>query len=221
MSESKLPPLLNWKPVAGKLLEAALNRVLVLDPDTQAELGKLDGRRVSLTLAAPALALQVNVAGQRLVVGPVQSEEPDLGVSASLAGVLGQLPFFRSEKTAPVGKLRINGDAELARQLQKLSQQFDPDWDKPFADLLGPVFGPALARGVRQAFSFTQHAGAELVQSAAEFVTEESRDVISRAELEAFYDDVDALRDRAERLASRISRLAEVVNADPADPGER
>ena len=39
------------------------------------------------------------------------------------------------------------------------------------------------------------------------YVTEESRDVVPRAELDAFLDDVDALRDDAARLAARVSRL--------------
>jgi ubiquinone biosynthesis protein UbiJ len=36
---------------------------------------------------------------------------------------------------------------------------------------------------------------------------EESRDVIGRAELDAHLDDVDALRDRVERLAARMQNL--------------
>jgi ubiquinone biosynthesis protein UbiJ len=46
-----------------------------------------------------------------------------------------------------------------------------------------------------------------LARDAAEFVTEESRDVVAAAELAAFHDDVDELRDRAERLLARVSRL--------------
>ena len=42
---------------------------------------------------------------------------------------------------------------------------------------------------------------------AAEFVTEESRDVVPRAELDAFHDDVDALRDDVERIAAKVARL--------------
>ena len=45
-------------------------------------------------------------------------------------------------------------------------------------------------------------------ESAAEYVTEESRDVVGRAELNAFHDDVDAVRDDVERLAVRVGRLA-------------
>ena len=50
-------------------------------------------------------------------------------------------------------------------------------------------------------------AAGALASNAAEYVTEESRDVVAREELNAFHDDVDALRDDAERLAARVNRL--------------
>jgi ubiquinone biosynthesis protein UbiJ len=46
-----------------------------------------------------------------------------------------------------------------------------------------------------------------LARDAADFLTEESRDAVGRAELSAFLDDVDAVRDRAERLLARAARL--------------
>jgi len=203
----------NWKQPAGRALEAALNRALALDPDAQASLRALDGRRVALRIESPPLALEVRVEGEALRVGPVDAEqEPDLGVRGTLAGLLGQLPMFRRDDVPPVGKLRIEGDAELARRLQALAHNFDPDWHKPFADVFGDVIGVqvanAFATALKQARDFATN-GAETL---AEYVTEESRDVVPKAELEAFHDDVDALRDDVERLAARIARLPRAGN---------
>ena len=50
-------------------------------------------------------------------------------------------------------------------------------------------------------------AAGNLAESAAEYVTEESRDVVGRDELNAFHDDVDAIRDDVERMAVRVGRL--------------
>ncbi|MBA2238448.1 MAG: SCP2 sterol-binding domain-containing protein, partial [Lysobacter sp.] len=86
-------PLDSLKPLAGRALEAALNRALALDPDTREGLRALDGRRVALYVAAPPLALQVRVQGERLQVGPVDSElAPDLAVRSTLGALLSQLP---------------------------------------------------------------------------------------------------------------------------------
>jgi ubiquinone biosynthesis protein UbiJ len=200
-----------FKPLAGRALEAALNRILALDPDSQAALQALDGRRVQLALDAPPLALQLTVSDGRFVVGPVPrnaADEPDLAVRSTLAGLLSQLPFLKSDAgTAKVGKLRIAGDAELARHLQKLGEGFDPDWTKPFADVFGDIIGVQIANALRGALRFGRDSAGKFARNSAEYLTEESRDVPARDELDAFHDDVDALRDRVERLAAKVAAL--------------
>ena len=198
----------NWKQPAGRALEAALNRVLALDPDARSSLRALDGRRVALKIESPPLALEVRVDGDALRVGPVDAErEPDLGVRGTLAGLLGQLPMFRRDDAPPVGKVRIEGDAELARRLQALARNFDPDWQKPFADVFGEVIGVQVANAFATALKQARDFATDGAHTAAEYVTEESRDVVPKAELDAFHDDVDALRDDVERLAARVARL--------------
>ncbi|QNP42123.1 SCP2 sterol-binding domain-containing protein [Lysobacter terrestris] len=206
-------PFDSLKPLAGRTLEAALNRALALDAEARDGLRALDGRSVALHVAAPPLALQVTVAGDRLRVGPVEAgREADLSVRSTLGGLLSQLPALmgrglRNDNAPPVGKLRIEGDADLARRLQRLAERFDPDWQQPFAAVFGDVLGVQIANAVRAALRHARDAGGAFAANAAEYVTEESRDVVGRDELNAFYDDVDTLRDDVERIAARVGRL--------------
>jgi ubiquinone biosynthesis protein UbiJ len=199
------------KPLAGRALEVALNRALALDPDTRTALASLDGQRIALTLESPALAMQIGVSGERLTVGPVDpSLEPDLAVRSTLGGVLAQLPFLanaRRGNSAPGGRVKVSGDAELARRLQQLATRFDPDWQQPFVKAFGEVLGVQIAQTLRAALVQARAGAKDLAETAAEYVTEESRDVVPRAELEAFHDDVDVIRDDVERMAVRVSRL--------------
>jgi ubiquinone biosynthesis protein UbiJ len=202
------PAPLDWKPLAGRTLEAALNRALALDPDTRDGLRTLDGQRIVLELEQPPLALQVRVDGERLVVGPVDAaREADLSVRSTLGALIAQLPMFRRDDAPPVGRLRVSGDADLARRLQRLAERFDPDWQQPFAAVFGDVLGVQIANAVAAALQQARTAGRNLAQATAEYLTEESRDVVGRDELNAFHDDVDALRDDVERLAARIVRV--------------
>ncbi|MBC7991527.1 MAG: SCP2 sterol-binding domain-containing protein [Luteimonas sp.] len=206
----------DWKPIAGRTLEAALNRALALDPDTRAALAPLDGRSIELTIDAPSLALQLRVQGERFVVGPVDaSREPDLAVRSTLAGLLAQLPFLKRNDAPTVGRMRVSGDAELARHLQQLAGRFDPDWQQPFASVFGDVLGVQVANAFASALKQARATASALAESAAEYVTEESRDVVGRDELNAFHDDVDAIRDDVERVAARIARLQAQAGAAP------
>ncbi|WP_203322260.1 ubiquinone biosynthesis accessory factor UbiJ [Pseudoxanthomonas beigongshangi] len=196
------------KPFAGRALEAALNRALALDPDTRAGLAPLEGRRVALALES-AVAMEIRVGGGELQVGPVHEvHEPDLAVRATLGGVLSQLPFLRRDNAAPVGRMRISGDADLARRLQTLAERFDPDWQQPFTAVFGDILGVQIANALRTGLRQARTAARGFAENTAEYLTEESRDVVARAELNAFHDDVDALRDDVERLAARVQRLA-------------
>lgn len=201
----------SFKPLAGRALELALNRALALDPDTRQALRALDGQRIALSLDAPPLALQIRVDGDALRVGPVDpAGEPDLAVRSTLGGLLAQLPLLAKAPRpghAPGGRLRVSGDAELARRLQQLAGRFDPDWQLPFVQVFGEVAGVQIAGAVRGALQRARDLAGGLARDAAAFVTEESRDVVPRAEQEAFHDEVDRLRDDTERLAARIARL--------------
>lgn len=205
--DTRPSPLNALKPLAGRALEAALNRAMALDPETREGLRALDGRRLVLRLAAPALALQVRVDGERLRVGPVEGEEADLSVRATLGGLIAQLPFLRRDDAPGVGTLRIEGDADLARRLQRLAERFDPDWQRPFVAAFGDVLGVQVAQAFAAALRGAQAVAGAVAMNTSEFLQHESRDVLSRAELDAFFDDVDAVRDDVERLAARITRL--------------
>ena len=165
-------------------------------------------RRVALALESPAVAMEIRVGGGELQVGPVHEvHEPDLAVRATLGGILSQLPFLRRDNAAPVGRMRISGDADLARRLQTLAERFDPDWQQPFVRVFGEIVGVQVANAFAAGLRHAREAAGAFAGNAAEYVTEESRDVVPREELNAFHDDVDTLRDDVERLAARIGRL--------------
>ena len=213
MADPQSSLLSAFKPAAGRALEAALNHALALDVETRASLRALDGRRIELALESPPLALQLRVEGERLVVGPVESErEVDLSVRSTLGAVLSQLPSLlgggaRNHDAPPIGRRRVSGDADLARRLQRLAERFDPDWQQPFANVFGDVLGVQIASALASGLKQARVAATNLAEAGAEYLTEESRDVVGRDELAAFHDDVDGLRDAVERIAARVARI--------------
>lgn len=195
------------KPMAGRVLQEALNRLVALDSASVEKLSALEGRRIELHLQAPDIALAVEVRQQKLHVGPVNADqEPDISFKSKLSGILQSLPMFAQGKSA-VGAMRISGDVELARILQNLVKEFDPDWQEPFVKTFGPVFGPQLAKLIREGLRTAKTGADNFMQSGAEYVTEEARVVISKSELDDFNAQVDTIRQRGDRLQARVSGL--------------
>ena len=192
--------------LGGKALELALARVVALDPATRDALVALEGRELALAVQAPPLALRVTVQDGTLRVGPDrQAREADLSVKTTLGAILGQLLPGR-DGALPVGQVRISGDAELARRLQQIVQRYEPDIEEAFARVFGDVIGVQIARALKRAFDWTRASARTVLQDGAEYLGEESRDLVPRAEMAQFLDDVDELRDAVERLERKISR---------------
>lgn len=200
--------ILQW---GGSALEFALNRVLALDSDTQQALHRLNGRSIDLRLDAPVLAARLRVKNGRLFVGPTDEAESDLSLSATAGALLARLLPSQTSNATP-GKLRISGDIDLAQQVQKLAQQFAPDLEEALSQRLGDVLGVQVARALRSAGQTAQQIGKTSVTRVVEYVRDERGDVLGSEEMNAFLDEVDHLRDSAERLAQRVEQFKRQVD---------
>ena len=208
-----------WMPqplrkLAGRALETALNHTLSLDPETQQKLVALNGRRVQLNLRGPEIALAVTVTDGKLQVGP-PDEDSQLKVAATPGSLLAMM-FRRDEDGIAPGKVEIAGDAELARRLEKLASKFAPDFEEAFARTFGDVLGVPLARAVRKGLAHARETATHLTEDGADWLRDEVRVALAPGEVETFLDEVDVLRERSERLESRIQRLTRRVQGDSA-----
>jgi ubiquinone biosynthesis protein UbiJ len=198
-------PLLS---VLGRLLQSALNRAIALDPDTRSQLRRLDGRALSVTFTNTPLALRLAVTDERLEVGPAFGGDSALRIAATPGSLLA-LALRRGDDAALApGKVEIAGDAELARRLEKIASGYRPDFEEAFTRVFGDVVGVKLAQGFAAALRYARERGEALLRDGAEYLREESRDLVAPGEMDEFLDEVDNLRERSERLQARVARLA-------------
>ena len=209
---SWLPPPL--RKLAGRALEIALNHTLSLDPDTQQKLAALNGRSVQLHVRGPEIALAITVEAGRLKVGPPQDDN-QLKLAASPGSLLAMM-FRRDDDGIAPGKVEIAGDAELARRLEKLASKFAPDFEEAFARTFGDVLGVPLAKVMRKGLAHARETASHLTEDTADWLRDEARVAMAPGEVDGFLDGVDELRERSDRLASRVQRLLQRVSGDAA-----
>lgn len=195
---------------AGRALETVLNAVLARDARLRERLAPLEGRAIELTWSAPDIGLRLAWDGTRLRVGPRERDaEPDLALASTFAGIVGFLLPKAREAGLPAGKVRIAGDAELARRLSEIADGAGPDIEAGLTGVLGLELGTLVARGLRGAFAQVREAGANLVRDAADFARDDAAVVAASDQLADFARDVDTLRDDVERYAARLRRAIE------------
>lgn len=192
-------------------LTLALNRLVALDPDTRAAIGKLDGRRLGIHLAGPAIAFSIAARNGTLQVEPPpgggnDTSATDFEVKATPGSLLA-MALDGAGDTQRAGRVAIAGDAELAHRVQTLAREFKPDFEAAFAAVFGDVAGTAIARALYDAKRWMGESARNFRDDSVDWLRDEARLTVPHAEMNAFLDDVDNLRERTERLASRVRHL--------------
>ena len=191
------------QPLAETALQAALDAWLAADPDAAARWRALAGRTVALEIEGLGLRLLLRPEEGRVRVLPAAAAEAEVTVAAAPLA----LARLAAEGRAPEGQVRIVGDAELAARLQTALRGTGIDWEGLAARWVGDTAAHQLSRATRAGAAWAREAAARLARTVAEYLTEEARDLPPRAEVEAFLDAVDRLRDDVERLEARVLRL--------------
>ena len=101
----------------------------------------------------------------------------------------------------------ITGSPEVAERFAKLLKLARPDLEEHAARWIGDVPAHALGEAARGAAAWLGRAAKALRADASEFLQEESRALPAALEAQAFYTDVERLRDDVERAAARLARI--------------
>lgn len=189
-----------------KPLESLLNRNIAGSARARGLLARIAGRSLELRLAATPLKLRF-VAGADSVSLSMQGDTPADATIEGSPFTFARLAMGNPMQTIRAGGAQVTGDGEVAQGFQQLFEAAQPDFEEELSRLTGDVAAHRLANLARDAVEFGRRARETFMQNVAEYVTEESRDVPLRAEVEEFLADVDGLREATDRLEARITGL--------------
>ena len=188
-----------------KPLEAVINRNLAASTPARETLAALEGESFELALAGVPRISMVALEGRLVFGGPLPGS-PSARVSGSVVGALKLLGSGSAAGLAAAG-LRIDGDAETAERFWRVLKAARPDLEEELARLSGDLPARAIGNAFRGARQFAERLATTAQHNSSEYLQEESRQVPPRLEVEAFYDDVSALRDDVERAQARLRLL--------------
>lgn len=186
--------------------EKIINAALRYDPATRLKLARLSGKILALKITTP-VAFDVFVA-------PLDEEIQLMGhwdgdVDTQLSGSLMALVQI---STTEIHNLKYSGvtamgDLGLLADLQQLLKQVDIDWEDMLSQFTGDIIGHQAASAIRAKFGWVKDRAQTATRLTKEFLTEEYQALISKPELEDFYQQVDELRLAVDRAAARVEKL--------------
>ena len=131
-------------------LETAINKVLQLDMESPARVNKLQGRLLQVDLKGLAITLFFTFKHGVVRVNLEADDQPDTVISGTPVALFSIAEPEGAEWGLPDSKVQINGDASLARDLERIFSKLEPDWEGPLAGMFGDVAGHQIAQGLKQ-----------------------------------------------------------------------
>jgi ubiquinone biosynthesis protein UbiJ len=200
------------------MLERALNREIADSTPARDLVADLNGESFAIDVRGLGVSCVLRATEGRVTVEPrwqtaAQSrsrDTPEVQVSATLSAT--PIDLLRLARSADLSTLRgtgaeIFGSPEVAERFAKLLKLARPDVEEHVARWLGDVPAHALGEAARGVGAWLERAARALRADTAEFLQEESRALPAALEAQAFYADVERLRDDVERAAARLARL--------------
>lgn len=193
------------------LLETALNTWLALDAQTHGtarqQLQTLQGKLICIHLLNPDLKLYFIPTTDNLRVSAAYAAEPDVTIRGTA------LAFARLNQAEDAGKamleqgIQIDGDMGLGNRFSQILRTAEVDWEELLARVVGDTVAHQAGQLARHTRGWLSDSAQAMRLNTQEYLQEEARLLPAIAELQAYYDAVDALRMDADRLDARIQRL--------------
>jgi len=184
--------------------EALLNRGIAASAQAAALARRLQGRSLQVDVGG-ITRIRAHVSGGRLALLAGDGSAADAVISGSPPALL---QLLRRGKSADRGSAaQIRGDAEVADLYRELFVLARPDPEEELARLIGDLPARRLSTLAGHALSWARRAGRTAGENLAEYLQEESRDLVNKPELEEFLRGVDDLRETTDRVEARLGRL--------------
>lgn len=193
-------------------IEAVLNRGIGQSLRAAGVAAQLDGTSLALEVRG-ILRIRVAVAAGRLALlkraeTGAQDMRADALVSGSAVALMELFAGRLGNAAARSGeRVDIRGDAEIAARYRELLALSRPDWEEELSRVVGDLPARRLSLAAQSAVSWLRKSARTTARNLAEYLQEESRDLVSAPELEEFVADVDTLRETADRVEARLRRI--------------
>jgi len=188
-----------------KIIEDELNRFIGESTAARELLARLAGTSFAVHVEGVGITAVMHADGERL---RLDGEAADATVTLR-ATPLDLLKLVNAEGVSGMKRTHadLKGDLQIAERYAQLLKLARPDLEGELAKWVGDVPAHALGEAARGAAAWLKRAAGALRMNTAEYLQEESRVVPAPLEAQAFYGDVEKLRDDVERAAARLAHL--------------
>ena len=188
------------------LSEAAINKILCMDPEIMNRLAPLEGDLLKFEIErGPKFFLRVNKGKTRLMCEA--AGYPDATVRIALHSLGGELT--KSRKTLFFDNLieDIEGNPNKVIEVRAFFSSFEPDLEEGLSQIIGDILAHKVGRSIRYTKGWTKDIRSSIVNNLFEYLREERQLLLTRTQTKRYCSEVRRLEIATGVLESRLISL--------------
>ncbi|GGC96291.1 ubiquinone biosynthesis accessory factor UbiJ [Halopseudomonas salina] len=189
--------------------ERSLRLALERDPLTASRLAALQNKTVLVQGRNPDWQLYLQPGSNGIGLTTDSTHEPDCTLSAPSSLLAKLLISNQRQPLLQDPELHLSGDSQVLVSLQNAMADLQLDGEAELSRWLGPVPAHAVAQVARKSWEWGGGARQTLGRSLAEYLTEESGQLVGNAEAQVSADQLYQLRLDLDRLEARVQQLSD------------
>jgi len=184
------------------VIQKIIDTVLTMDPQVQEQLSELSERVIKIKETGTGLSVFAIVVDQSVQILRFYDGKIDTTISGSAPALLA---LSKDTEGIFSGEVSIEGDLEVGKSIRKLMESIDLDLEEHLSKFTGDSVAHLLGRAHRQLFSVFSGAGTDLKADVSDYITEETKLLVSPYLIEDYFNEIDRMRDSVDRLEARIN----------------
>ncbi|PJD91638.1 MAG: hypothetical protein CK424_06320 [Legionella sp.] len=190
-------------------LQKAMNGALALDEDMPIKIKPLEGKVLEIVISPLNVYFFIHFRQGKIRLLGYYEGIPDTVIHSSPLGLI-RLSLLPASKLRSLfnDSIRISGDVELGQQVKALFDNIDIDWEGHLAHFTGDVVAHQVGSWMRDGYDFNRRLVSSLKRSVTEYLQEERRVFPGLQETKDFFQDIDDLGLRIERLMAHFNQLS-------------
>ena len=189
--------------------ERIINYVIQNDPHIEKKISPLVGKSIRVEVKSPELFFSVTINKDSINITSIDSEQKDLAPDLLVSGDLKDLTsMLLSTGSLIGGNISVKGDIQFAQDLNEALRSLNLNW----SDILGPILGQAATSEIERFFNASRTWSLEFRDSLKRdiegYLKEEKKVIPTHDDAQEFYDDVDQLKFKIDRIKARADLLS-------------
>ena len=191
----------------ASLIEVAINRYLGLDAVAKSTMSTLSGKTIEVRLRDAGVNFFLCAAQDGIKVVSQYDAEVDTTMTASILSLARIGIVNDSADSMFSGDIEIIGDAALGQQFHGVLKSVQIDWEEIISTYFGDIAAHQIGNSMRALARWGKNAFQSLSLDTTEYLQEESRQLPTSREMQAFLSNVDIIRMDVDRAEARVKRL--------------